>query len=179
MDWLRRHIARPPLMVVDLTDIHRIVQVVGESHHQGELFAANGGYMSPEEDKDPSLHAEPDSVAELLAEPNNPYDDQAVAVRINGRAVGYLARGDAAIYQPLILKIEGAGHHAICLSRIVGGYVLEDGSRAYFGAELFLSAPDAEGLLPGPAKPVQETLHDWSRRRVDAADILIRKARGH
>jgi hypothetical protein len=129
-------------MVVDLTDLSRIVKVVGESHHQAELLAINGGYTRPKDDRDPSMPPEPDTVAELVAEPTNQADLFAVAVKMNGRAVGYLAREDARIYQALVLAIERDKRHAICFSRIVGGYVLGDGSRAYFGAELFLCSPE-------------------------------------
>ena len=143
MDWLRRRRTRSPVIVVDLTDHARLVKVVGTSHHQSELFEINGGYTRPQDDRDPSMPPEPDSIAELVTEPRNECDPLAVAVHVNRRPVGYLARAVAAQYQPHVLAIEAQGRHVICLSRIVGGYVKADGLRASFGAELFLCAPEA------------------------------------
>ena len=154
MDWLRGRFRPSTPIVVDLTDLGRIVRVVGESRHQPELLAVNGGYTRPDDDRDASMPAEPDNVvAELVAEPLNEFDAHAVAVRMNGRPVGYLSRDVAPGYQPIVLEIAGRGQHAICLARIVGGYVLEDGSRAYFGAELFLCRPEeVPGRHPEPAR---------------------------
>ncbi|QNE13801.1 HIRAN domain-containing protein [Pseudarthrobacter sp. NBSH8] len=53
-------------------------------------------------------------VAELVYEPSNPNDGNAVSVYVRGLLVGYLARDDAAYFGPLIGAIRDGGFSAIC-----------------------------------------------------------------
>lgn len=60
--------------------------------------------------------------AVLQPEPDNSYDSNAVAVLVGGLKVGYLNRGDAANYQPAVLRLQQKYGKPIALKgRIVGG----------------------------------------------------------
>lgn len=66
------------------------ISVVGESHYSDAFLAiANGrdAWMTE---------------ADLVPEPENPYDSGAVAVRISGKKVGHLTRDDACRLRPVI-----------------------------------------------------------------------------
>lgn len=102
------------------------VEVVGVSQYQAVLEAA----------------AEAGAVVDavLMLEDSNPYDDQAVAVHIDGARAGYLSRANARRYRA-DLAAAGAERAAVqCKARIVGGFQTADGSRAHFGLKLDLPA---------------------------------------
>jgi hypothetical protein len=65
------------------------VEVVGESHYQPAIRKACD-WKGPGED---TLF---ECMAELVPEPTNPYDPNAIMIKIDGRQVGYLSRRDAA-----------------------------------------------------------------------------------
>jgi hypothetical protein len=76
--------------------------------------------------------------ATLLLEDSNPYDDQAVAVHIDGRRAGYLSRANARLYRA-DLAAAGAERATVrCNARIVGGFETARGERAHFGLKLDL-----------------------------------------
>lgn len=112
-----------------------VLQTVGESHYQPSLQWACDGTNA-----DGPNH--PRVLAELIPEPRNPHDPNAVRVQVGGRLVGYLAREDAAVYQPVLLRL--AQHGALtCEARIKGGYAVRDaGFRASLGIELFVGTPE-------------------------------------
>lgn len=86
---------KPPLMEVTLPPLTGKItgghpcefEVVGESHYQPALRKLRN-----------SRHMATDNnfVADIVAEPDNPYDEQACAVYIEGSKVGYLPRSAAA-----------------------------------------------------------------------------------
>ena len=106
--------------------------VVGESHYQSALRDAARGGVVRERDLGNAIEV----MAVLIPELSNEYDANAVRVDVNGRTVGYLAREDAAQYQPALLELAAGGQHGTCVGRIMGG-----GSRNY-GIFLHLSPPD-------------------------------------
>jgi hypothetical protein len=73
------------------------LEVVGESHHQDELWEIVGGRTS-----DPVRW---ETTALLIPNPENPYDPNAIEVRIDGLIVGYLSREDAATYRPGLIDL--------------------------------------------------------------------------
>jgi hypothetical protein len=100
------------------------VDVVGESQYQRVLEAA----------------AEEGAIAEatLVLEDSNPYDDQAVAVHIDGKRAGYLSRANARLYRA-DLAAAGAERATVrCKAKIVGGFETQSGERAHFGLKLDL-----------------------------------------
>lgn len=101
------------------------IEVVGVSQYQEVLEAAatQGAYVR----------------ATLVLEDDNPYDDQAVAVLIDGRRIGYLARALARRYRA-DLAAGGGGTDLVvgCQAKIVGGFITPGGNRAHFGLKLDL-----------------------------------------
>lgn len=85
-------------------------QVVGESHYQDAL-----------RDTWAAHRPERNFTAQLVAEPTNTYDPNAVYVAFAGQKLGYLPREDAAKYQQLILQIEATNHAAVCDAKLIGG----------------------------------------------------------
>ena len=76
--------------VSDAASTALLPKVVGESHYQAVL--AKIAVRSPLQG------AATRATAELVPEPENPFDKNAVAVRIQGDTVGYLQRSDAEKY---------------------------------------------------------------------------------
>lgn len=93
-------------------DSEERVNVVGESHYQPAIRAACG--WKPDED---TLF---ECMAELVPEPTNPHDENAIMVKIDGRQVGYLSREDARELGPAIaagIRQQGTG---MCRAVIAG-----------------------------------------------------------
>ncbi|MEH2508679.1 hypothetical protein V1291_000033 [Nitrobacteraceae bacterium AZCC 1564] len=104
------------------------VSVVGESHYQANLdrqYRKNGG---TEHDLKVS--------AILVPEAENGFDANAVRVDIGGQVVGYLPAQMAMEYRAAFGAISTQ-----CSAKIIGGFALEDGSSAHFGAKLNVSWP--------------------------------------
>jgi hypothetical protein len=119
--------AVPPPGSVRLSADGRL-SVVGESHYQPALKAAVGRSAAR------GLADAVPVTAVLVPEPTNRYDRRAVRVDVNGRTVGYLAREDAARYQPALLRLEPA--RGWC-----PGFV-SSGELGLYGIWLHLAAPD-------------------------------------
>jgi hypothetical protein len=81
-------------MEVELCEGREDLEVVGEASYQDNLWRIVGGRHSPDG------RVREDVYAVLAAEPDNPYDANAVAVWIQGLKVGYLSREDARRYRP-------------------------------------------------------------------------------
>ena len=84
-------------MEVQLCEGRDDLEVVGEASYQDNLWRIVGGRHSPDG------RVREDIYAVLAAEPDNPYDPNAVAVWIQGLKVGYLSREDARRYRPGLL----------------------------------------------------------------------------
>lgn len=101
------------------------IDVVGVSQYQGALEAAAAQRANVR--------------ASIVLEDGNPYDDQAVAVHIDGRRVGYLNRALARVYRAdLAAAGADAGVTVRCMAKIVGGFITAGGARAHFGLKLDL-----------------------------------------
>ena len=74
------------------------VEVVGESHYQDAL-RRNAGEIG-------EWGASTSVVVELVREPHNRYDKNAVAVHLGGAVVGYLPREEAALVGPMLKSLE-------------------------------------------------------------------------
>jgi len=99
------------------------VNVVGVSQYQRVLeAAAEAGVVD----------------AVLMREDDNAYDDQAVAVFIDGERAGYLSRADARRYRADLAAAGDATLNVRCAARIVGGFETKTGERAHFGLKLDL-----------------------------------------
>jgi len=99
------------------------VNVVGVSQYQRVLeAAAEAGVVD----------------AVLMREDDNAYDDQAVAVFIDGERAGYLSRADARRYRADLAAAGDATLSVRCAAKIVGGFETKTGERAHFGLKLDL-----------------------------------------
>lgn len=110
------------------------VAVVGESRYQDALDRICGGKQSQ------GVHHE--CIAALIPEPTNPFDADAVAVRIEGETVGYLSRSDAQAYKAVLRRVTASGATATCYAIVTGGWRRSNGE-GHFGVTLGLAAPAA------------------------------------
>ena len=96
------------------------LEVVGESHYQDALWRVAGGRTTE--------RVRVETQAVLVREPDNPYDANAISVRIEGSTVGYLCRDDARAYLPGLLKLEARhGTRISLMGVVVGGGIRQDG----------------------------------------------------
>jgi hypothetical protein len=100
------------------------VDVVGVSRRQDvlEAAAAQG-----------AIHH-----ARLILEDDNPHDDQAVRVEIDGRLCGYLSRETARLYRADLAAAGDPRLTVRCKAKIVGGFETAHGERAHLGLRLDL-----------------------------------------
>jgi collagen type III alpha len=89
-------------------------QVAGESHHSQAIRNLFGRQYGPG-------GAEIEVKAQLIPEPDNPHDPNAVAVRCGGATVGYLPRDDAARYAPVFNALVAQGMAPEVTARVWGG----------------------------------------------------------
>lgn len=89
-------------------------EVVGESHYQRTLRAADGGRLAAGEYVQvPCL---------IVPEPLNPYDKNAIAVYIDGQGkVGHSSREDATEYRTLARRLIEQGAVGSCGGNLIGG----------------------------------------------------------
>jgi hypothetical protein len=105
-------------------------EVTGEGRHQGAIDTVAGpkAYEGLWVEKVATLHPEPD----------NPYDDQAVAVEIGGLVVGYLAHTEATAHRRLIDQAMAEHGTATCAAVVNGGwYRGDEGSEGSYGVHLY------------------------------------------
>ena len=107
------------------------LEIVGESNYQDALRRAQkigrdwgNGVVAP---------------VLIAREPDNPYDSNAVVVRLpDGSTVGYLSRERAPTYQSALQQVEEKGQLAVCWAKLIGG----DSVRPSIGAWLSLLWPE-------------------------------------
>ena len=100
-------------------------EVVGESNYQPALTAVTGGRIAGSE----GIFCE----AELVPESKNKFDSMAVAVIVNGRKVGYLARSDAREFRDRLADAGLSGQATVCQAMIRGGGRRSDGEAMSYG----------------------------------------------
>jgi hypothetical protein len=108
-----------------------LVDVVGESFYQEAIEECAGGRC-----EDGAVI--PLVTAQLVREPENPHDANAVRVEIGGRACGHIPRDEAADYHGVIAALNEIGRPATCRAWITGGWEREGGDRGSFGVRLDL-----------------------------------------
>lgn len=144
------------------------LKVVGESFHQDSLWSLVGGRG------DPARYVRVPIIAMLSAEPDNPYDRNAVAVSIDGLKVGHLSRQDAQLYQPGLLALQRRYKRPIALAGvIVGGGYRQDGPGLLgvflnydpgdFGVQRLMPArPARSGMRTGLSEELAYSNSGWS-----------------
>lgn len=104
-------------------------EIVGESFYQSALEQIAG----PKTEGGKELLC----VAVLICESDNPHDENAVAVTINGKKVGHLSRDDAVSWRRMLKKRLGCLPEVELDAVIVGGW--DDGiSEGHYGVKLDL-----------------------------------------
>ena len=102
-------------MEVQLYEGREDLDVVGEASYQDNLWRIVGGHRAPDG------RVREEVYAVLAAEPDNPYDANAVAVWIQGLKVGYLSREDARRYRSGLLALEQQHGKPIALAGVIAG----------------------------------------------------------
>jgi HIRAN domain len=108
--------------VADVQDVSGAdrLRVAGAAHYQDALAAAAG----PKRPGGVELRTR----FALAAEPENPHDPAAIAVRLEpgGERIGYLAREDAARYGRLMDAVAAIGRRPVSEGVILGGDAARD-----------------------------------------------------
>lgn len=89
---------------------HARINVVGESLYQGAIIKSSGAPARGEFRSECTAH--------LVPEPTNPHDKFAVRVEIDGRHVGYLARGSARRYHRRLAVMLADGQSVSCFALV-------------------------------------------------------------
>jgi hypothetical protein len=103
-------------------------EIVGESHYQAILARLAGQHGAESVEKA--------CRAVLLLEDDNSHDPKAVAVRIDEKTVGYLAREDARSYRRRLGQKRLSGVNATCDALVVGGGTRHNGEKLFYGVKL-------------------------------------------
>lgn len=148
---------------VALVDGPERLEVVGESFHQDNLWRLAGARPGDE-------YVVRDICAVLVAEDDNPYDRDAVAVWIGGLMVGHLSREDARRYRPGLLALQRAQGKPIALAGVIAGGGIRDGGPGMLGVFLRFD-PEAFGIRGRPLPPPPQ-----SRMRTALSDALATDA---
>lgn len=106
------------------------VDVVGESYRHRELY----GLMLALRERPDQLEVQ--AVAELVREPNNPKDPNAVKVLVQGVHAGYLSQWECEEWQPTLRRMEKTGRRAFVHGVLLGGRVMPDGVVGPIGVRL-------------------------------------------
>lgn len=117
------------------------VEVVGENAYGKAIKAAlraNGALSARRTEGDVE-----GVQVELVAEPDNPYDSNAISVRWRGRVLGYLSREDALRYKQPVRRIIASGLLATTTARIWG---CDDGGQ--LRARVTVALPEPELIVP-------------------------------
>ncbi len=111
----------------------RRVDIVGESYHQDALLELCGRRRR-------YGGVEMTAVAELVPDPDNPYDPKAVEVRIDDQPVGHIRHEDLEWLWPEIEDALDLHGFATCRAEIRGGWDRGRGDVGLFGVVLLLPA---------------------------------------
>lgn len=147
--------------------------VVGEARHQDYLEELACG-------RDDRGCVVQHVMAELVREPDNPYDSDAVRVDVGGRQVGYIPRDEAADYHDVIAALWERGLLATCRAKLTGGWD-RPGDRGHIGVCLDIDddlreSAGAAALIPcGPRVTVtcEEHYCDLLGNMLGAKDRMV------
>jgi hypothetical protein len=136
----------PDGMEVKLYEGREDLEVVGEASYQDNLWRI----IRERRSSDGRVREEVYAV--LAAEPDNPYDANAVAVWIEGLKVGYLSREDARRYRPGLQALEQKHGKPIALAGVIAGGGMRADGPGRLG--VFLEHDPADfGLRPMQMSP--------------------------
>lgn len=122
----KEYFAWPPLMEFDF-------EVVGESHYQ-DAIEKIAKLQEAKYTNNPDAEIQ-ELTAYLIPDDNNPYDDKAVRIDIDGMQVGHLSREDARSFRRRLGAKKLTGQITTCGAKLIGGYV-KDGKQLSYGVVL-------------------------------------------
>lgn len=119
-------------------------EIVGEAYREAQITAALGKQVKLDEEVEATREAQ------LVPEPDNPYDSNAISVRVRGHVVGYLSREAAAVYRPVIHRITASGLVATTTARIwaVRRASWDNSTAPRFFSNIRIYLPEAHEILP-------------------------------
>ena len=106
--------------------------IVGESQFQ-DVLAQIAGPKTPD-------GAKAERTAQIVDD-DNEHDENAIAVLIGGKVVGFIPRAVAASMRADLARINPAGHPITCRAKITGGWRDADGHEGHYGVKLSISNP--------------------------------------
>ena len=128
--WLRGNKKQTKQIIHLKGDGSFALEIVGESFYQDALENITGG-------KTEDGH-EMEVEALLNYDDDNPYDNKAIAVSVEGEIVGYLSRKLARQFRDRMEETGCPGESAVCKALIVGGWDRGNGDEGHFGVRLDL-----------------------------------------
>lgn len=132
-------------------------EIVGESNYQGTLTKICGGKTEEGHNRR--------TLAALVCEDSNPYDNMAVRVDIEDMTVGYLSRTNARQYRAELKRQNLEGATLKCGAIINGGWDRDSGDNGYFGVQLDLP------IEKGTAAEKPKRVHKPAPRDIEAAKV--------
>ncbi|WP_347110952.1 HIRAN domain-containing protein [Paenarthrobacter sp. S56] len=131
------------------------IEVVGEhAYGRGIRAALQAGGAQVGVGRDAEIE---NLSVELVAEPDNPYDSNAISVRWNNNVLGYLSRDDAVRFAQPVRRVIASGLAAVASARIWGH---DDGGQ--LRARVTVALPEPELIAPLNAPPAGvTTLVPW------------------
>ena len=106
------------------------LDVVGEQFYQSNLERLVGDHGSK------SVRLEVTAV--IRPEDDNPHDDRAVGIWIDGYKVGHLGRDDARSFRRRLSSKKMSNQITACSAIVMGGFIRANGERASYGVQLFI-----------------------------------------
>lgn len=151
--WPRRPPTRPYLPNATRFDISTVGEpssdVVGENWREAEILAALGDHTDAV-DTEFVTHG----VAELVPEPDNPHDANAVSVRWKGQVVGYLPSEQARRYVRVLNRFVANAVVPTVRLRLWGVWRWSSArNRREFKASIRIALPATDTILPGNSVP--------------------------
>lgn len=115
------------------------LDVVGTSRYRATLVALTGG---PRFEGIRGVYW-----AALVPEPNNPYDANAISVRIAGQVVGHIARAQAKTFKPVLDRLASVERAAYCRADIRGGWNRSPTDVGDYGINIYVADADSQGEM--------------------------------
>lgn len=126
------------------------LEIVTENFYDAEILRVFGGLSH-------NVVETFAGTAELVPEPDNPFDAQTIAVRVGSNQVGHLAKDDAARYWPAVTRVVASGLQPTAPVIIKACLVDADGTDEVDAtARIQLSPPDL--LFPVNTPPQRSTV---------------------
>jgi len=103
--------------------------VTGTTHYQQALKSIAGDHGN--------TRAEVYCVAQIVPDPDNPHDDQAVRIDIEGNTVGHLPRDDARSYRKRMTRKQLGTSPTQCVAKVWGGFDRNNAPSEY-GVDIYI-----------------------------------------